>query len=90
MTATTVTTDLNGHLPAAPSGSTGSAGAAALLERQWAQDERWAGIRRSYSGRGRRAAAWHRQEEHTLARRGAERLWRELHDQDLHRARWAR
>ena len=86
MTATTVTTDLNGHPPAAPSGSTGSAGAAALLERQWGQDERWAGIRRSFSGEDVVRLRGTVQEEHTLARRGAERLWRELHDTTFLRA----
>ncbi len=49
------------------------------LEQQWKQDPRWAGIQRGYGAaevvrlRGSVAV------EHTLARRGAERLWRDLH-----------
>src|SRR5512134_1066186 len=48
---------------------------AAALEREWAQDPRWKGIRRGYTAadvvrlRGSIAI------EHTLAKRGAEKLW---------------
>ncbi len=51
------------------------------LEQQWKQDPRWAGIQRGYGAaevvrlRGSVVA------EHTLARRGAERLWRDLHSE---------
>ncbi|WP_336922799.1 isocitrate lyase [Aquipuribacter sp. SD81] len=49
------------------------------LAEQWATDPRWAGVERTYTAddvvrlRGRVV------EEHTLARRGAERLWELLH-----------
>ncbi|HET7865620.1 MAG TPA: isocitrate lyase [Burkholderiaceae bacterium] len=48
---------------------------AAALEKQWAEDPRWKGIKRGYTGadvvrlRGSLAI------EHTLAKRGAEKLW---------------
>ncbi|HLW74873.1 MAG TPA: isocitrate lyase [Gammaproteobacteria bacterium] len=49
------------------------------LERDWRNNPRWQGVERSYSGadvvRLRGSVAI----EHTLARRGAERLWRLLH-----------
>ena len=51
---------------------------AAILERQWREDPRWRGIERGYSAadvvRLRGSVAI----EHTLARRGAERLWNAL------------
>src|SRR5690606_25435552 len=49
------------------------------LEQQWNSDPRWHGVRRSYGGdevvrlRGRVAV------EHSLARLGAEKLWKHLH-----------
>ncbi|TDE99110.1 isocitrate lyase [Occultella glacieicola] len=52
------------------------------LRRDWATDPRWSGIERSYAAedvvslRGRVA------EEHTLARRGAQRLWDLIHSRD--------
>ncbi len=55
---------------------------AAELERRWATDPRWQGIERTYSAeevvrlRGRLRA------EHTLARRGAERLWEVIGAED--------
>jgi isocitrate lyase len=55
---------------------------AAQLQREWETDPRWAGITRDYSARdvirlrGRVAG------EHSLARRGASRLWDLLHRQD--------
>ncbi|MGH3208396.1 MAG: isocitrate lyase, partial [Trebonia sp.] len=55
---------------------------AALLRHEWQTDPRWAGITRDYSAqdvirlRGRSAG------EHSLARRGASRLWGLLHSQD--------
>ena len=56
--------------------------AAAELDRCWTTDSRWAGIDRTYTAadvvrlRGRVV------EEHTLARRGAQRLWDLLHTKD--------
>ena len=53
------------------------------LEQMWNTDPRWKGIERTYSGedvvrlRGTVAV------EHSLARRGAERLWKSLHEKDF-------
>jgi len=52
------------------------------LTERWRSESRWSGVRRSYAAadvvrlRGRIV------EEHTLARRGAERLWHLLHTED--------
>jgi len=50
------------------------------LQRDWAENPRWKGVRRSYAAeevvRLRGSVAI----EHTLARRGAERLWASLHE----------
>src|SRR5260221_8405027 len=48
------------------------------LENAWAHDVRWQGVRRAYSGAavGKLRGTVH--VEHTLARRGAERLWRQM------------
>lgn len=51
------------------------------LERSW-RDERWAGVRRDYSAQDVLALRGSVREEHTLARRGAERLWELLHTED--------
>ncbi len=48
---------------------------AARLAGQWAADPRWAGIERTYSAEDVAALRGSVQEEHTLARLGAERLW---------------
>ncbi|GAB2980850.1 isocitrate lyase [Actinotalea caeni] len=45
------------------------------LRRRWATEERWAGVRRSYSAEDVVRLRGRVVEEHTLARRGAERLW---------------
>jgi len=59
---------------------------AANLRKAWETDRRWSGIRRDYTAeeviRLRRSVA----EEHTLARRGAQRLWELLHSEDAVRA----
>jgi isocitrate lyase len=53
------------------------------LEREWRDNPRWQGVERGYGGadvvklRGSVAI------EHTLARRGAEKLWRLLHSEDF-------
>ena len=54
--------------------------AAAALELSWRQDPRWAGIERPYSGADVLRLRGSVQEEHTLARLGAERLWSLLAD----------
>jgi isocitrate lyase len=54
--------------------------AAQGLERQWADDERWAGITRSYSAEEVVRLRGSVVPESTVARLGAERLWRLLTD----------
>ena len=51
---------------------------AAALERQWAQDERWAGITRTYTAEDVVRLRGSVVPESTLGRLGAERLWRLL------------
>src|SRR3984957_16989057 len=53
---------------------------AAALHRQWATDPRWAGIERTYSAADVVRLRGSVQEEPTLARLGAERLWALLHE----------
>jgi isocitrate lyase len=52
---------------------------AAELAAEWEVDPRWAGIRRTHSAEDVVALRGSVAEEHTLARRGAERLWELLH-----------
>ncbi|MGW6538511.1 isocitrate lyase [Streptomyces sp. NPDC055051] len=56
--------------------------AARELERRWATDPRWTGIERTYTAADVLRLSGSVREEHTLARRGAERLWRHLHELD--------
>ncbi|MFF4160406.1 isocitrate lyase [Streptomyces sp. NPDC001678] len=56
--------------------------AAAALEERWATEERWKGIERTYGAEDVIRLSGSVREEHTLARRGAERLWRELRELD--------
>ncbi len=56
--------------------------AVADLEKQWSRDPRWAGVERTYSAADVVRLRGSVQPEHTLARRGAERLWAELHGND--------
>jgi isocitrate lyase len=51
---------------------------AAALHRNWATDPRWAGIERTYSAADVIRLRGSVQEEYTLARLGAERLWAQL------------
>jgi isocitrate lyase len=53
----------------------------ARLAEQWAADPRWAGIERTYSAEDVIRLRGSVQEEHTLARLGAERLWSLLADE---------
>lgn len=55
---------------------------AEALERRWAADPRWEGIERTYGAEDVIRLSGSVREEHTLARRGAERLWRQLHERD--------
>ncbi|MCG8917697.1 isocitrate lyase [Actinokineospora sp. PR83] len=52
------------------------------IAHQWATDPRWAGIERSYTAEDVVRLRGSVVEEHTLARRGAERLWELLHTED--------
>ncbi len=60
----------------------GIEGAAEELRHQWDTDPRWAGIERTYSAEDVIKLRGSVQEEHTLARIGAERLWRLLREED--------
>jgi len=55
-----------------------AASTAADLEARWRSDPRWSGIERSYTAADVIRLRGSVLEEHTLARRGAERLWRLL------------
>ncbi|MFC5753469.1 isocitrate lyase [Actinomadura rugatobispora] len=57
-------------------------GAADELQKQWETDERWKGIERTYTAEDVIRLRGSVQEEHTLARLGAERLWKLLHEED--------
>ncbi|HEV2638619.1 MAG TPA: isocitrate lyase [Actinocrinis sp.] len=59
-----------------------TAAAAEQLAQDWATEERWRGIERTYTAQDVVRLSGSVREEHTLARRGAERLWRQLHEQD--------
>ncbi|MFE9640543.1 isocitrate lyase [Nocardiopsis alba] len=56
--------------------------ASAALQRDWETNPRWAGIERTYSADDVVKLRGSVTEEHTLARRGAERLWNLLHTED--------
>ncbi|MDT0164218.1 isocitrate lyase [Actinotalea sp. AC32] len=52
------------------------------LAHEWATDPRWAGIRRDWTAADVVALRGSVREEHTLARRGAQRLWELLHTRE--------
>jgi len=52
------------------------------LQRSWQADERWTGIRRTYSAEDVVRLRGSVPIEHTLARHGADRLWELLHSED--------
>lgn len=52
------------------------------LEEKWSLDTRWKGIERSYSAEEVVKLRGSLQIEHTLARRGADRLWKLLNEED--------
>ncbi|ADC48305.1 MULTISPECIES: isocitrate lyase [Alkalihalophilus] len=56
--------------------------AAEQLQAQWENDERWQGIERTYSAEEVVKLRGSVQIEHTLAKRGAEKLWNYLHNED--------
>src|SRR4051812_147322 len=55
---------------------------AADLTQQWAGDPRWLGVQRSYTAQDVVRLRGSVQEQHTLAERGARRLWELLHDEE--------
>jgi isocitrate lyase len=57
-------------------------GKAEELQRQWDSDPRWTGLKRDYTAEDVIRLRGSVQEEHTLARLGAERLWKLLHEED--------
>ncbi len=57
-------------------------GTAADLTRAWAGDPRWLGVRRDYTAQDVVKLRGSLQERHTLAERGAARLWELLHSED--------
>ena len=59
---------------------------AANLQSQWETDPRWATIERTYTAQDVIRLRGSVVEEHTLARRGANRLWELLHSEDAVRA----
>jgi len=59
---------------------------AANLRESWETDQRWAGVRRDYTAQDVIRLRGSVVEEHTLARRGANRLWELLHTEDAVRA----
>ncbi|MBM7791306.1 isocitrate lyase [Tenggerimyces flavus] len=62
--------------------TTAAAQAAADLRRSWDTDQRWNGVERAYSAEDVVRLRGSIQEQHTLAKLGAERLWQLLHDED--------
>jgi isocitrate lyase len=54
---------------------------AAELETAWKTEARWSGVQRDYSADDVIALRGTVQVEHTLARRGAENLWRRIHEE---------
>lgn len=52
------------------------------LKQDWAANPRWAGVEREHSAEDVVRLRGSVQVEHTLARLGAEKLWRRLHDED--------
>src|SRR5499433_819551 len=74
------------HENAAHTGMGPAAEQAARLSEEWAASPRWRSVRRTYSARDVVRLRGSVQEEHTLARLGAERLWRLLHEEDFVRS----
>ena len=56
---------------------------AAQLEESWKNDPRWNGITRSYTGEDVVKLRGSFQIEHTLAKKGAERLFKSIHEEDF-------
>src|SRR5690606_41182262 len=58
------------------------AAAAAELRREWETNPRWKNVKRDYTAEDVVRLRGSVQEEHTLARLGAERLWNLLHTEE--------
>jgi len=56
---------------------------ASQIEQDWNSNPRWQGVKRSYSGAHVVNLRGSVQIEHTLARNGAEKLWKALHEADF-------
>ncbi|HVS67717.1 MAG TPA: isocitrate lyase, partial [Mycobacteriales bacterium] len=55
---------------------------AAALAKDWETNPRWKGVKRNYSAEDVVRLRGSVQEEHTLARRGAEKLWKLVNSED--------
>ncbi len=55
---------------------------AELIQHDWKTNPRWANVRRDYTAQDVLRLRGTVQEEHTLARRGAEQLWDKIHNED--------
>src|ERR1700739_2856516 len=53
---------------------------AARIRKDWAENPRWKGVKRGYTAEDVYRLRGSMQVEHTLARRGAEKLWRLMHE----------
>jgi isocitrate/methylisocitrate lyase len=63
-------------------GTGSAAGRAARLSHEWETSPRWRSVQRTYTAQDVVRLRGSVQEEHTLARLGAERLWKLLHEED--------
>ncbi|WOP18271.1 isocitrate lyase [Raineyella sp. LH-20] len=59
-----------------------SSTSAELIQYDWRTNPRWADVKRDYTAQDVVRLRGTVQEEHTLARRGAERLWEKIHTED--------
>ena len=55
----------------------------AQLEKSWAEDSRWKGIERPYTAEDVVKLRGSVLIEHTLATKGADRLWKSIHEEDF-------
>src|SRR5260370_33296192 len=72
----------NGRLEGPDATPSGIADQAEQLRQQWRSDPRWRNTKRTFTAQDVIRLRGSLQEEHTLARLGAERLWRLLHEED--------
>ncbi|MGZ5083655.1 MAG: isocitrate lyase, partial [Usitatibacter sp.] len=52
----------------------------ARMKKDWAENPRWKGVKRGYGAEDVYRLRGSLQVEHTLARKGAEKLWRLMHE----------